>query len=44
VDKIRSYMRFQTVYSYAPFLDVRFENVLLKWNKNLYGITGALYT
>jgi hypothetical protein len=44
VDKIQSYMRFQTVYSYAPFLDVRFENVLLKWNKNLYGITGALHT
>jgi hypothetical protein len=43
VDKIRSYMRFQTVYSYAPFLDVSFENVLLKWNKNLYGITGALH-
>ena len=39
VDKIRSYLRFQTVYSYAPFLDLRFEDVLLKWNKNLYGIT-----
>ena len=30
VDKIRSYLRFQTVYSYAPFLDLRFEDVLLK--------------
>jgi len=39
VDKIRSYLRFQVAYSYAPFLDLRFEDVLLKWNKNLYGIT-----
>jgi len=39
MEKIRSYMRFQIVYSYAPFLDLRFEDVLLKWNKNLYGIT-----
>ena len=39
VDKIRSYLRFQVVYSYAPFLDLRFEHMLLAWNKNLYGIT-----
>ena len=39
VDKIRSYLRFQVVYSYAPFLDLRFEHVLLSWDRNLYGIT-----
>ena len=27
------------MFSYAPFLDERFENVLLRWSKNLYGIT-----
>jgi len=39
LDKIRSYLRFQLVYSYSPFLDERFERVLLKWKTNLYGIT-----
>jgi len=38
LEKIKSYMRWQAIYSYAPMLDMRFEQNLLTYNKELYGI------
>lgn len=37
--KLKSYMRWQLVYSYSPFLSIEFENALLKYNQDLYGIS-----
>ena len=39
MDKIRSYMRWQAVYNYAPFLDFHFEHKLLAYNNEVYGIS-----
>mmetsp|Transcript_38005 Transcript_38005/g.86576 ORF Transcript_38005/g.86576 Transcript_38005/m.86576 type:complete len:752 (-) Transcript_38005:59-2314(-) len=39
LESIRAYMRFQLVHSYAPMMDHRFEEALLAYNKDLYGIS-----
>merc|ERR1711966_641199 len=39
MDKIRSYMRWTAVYSYAPMLDLDFEHELLRYNHEIYGIS-----
>jgi hypothetical protein len=37
--KIRSYLRWQAVYSFAPYLSYLFEDELVTYNKDLYGIS-----
>eukprot|EP00960_Hanusia_phi_P036429 752306-Hanusia_phi.AAC.1 len=39
LEKLKSYMRWQLVYSYSPFLSIEFEDALLQYNKDLYGIS-----
>lgn len=39
MDKIQSYMRWQAVYNYAPFLDFHFEHKLLAYTNDVYGIS-----
>lgn len=37
--EMRSYMRWQAAYNYAPFLSFKFEDELVKYNHDLYGIS-----
>ena len=37
--KIRSYLRWQAVYSFAPYLSYPFEDELVTYNNDLYGIS-----
>jgi len=37
--KIRSYLRWQAVYSFAPYLSYPFEDELVAYNNDLYGIS-----
>mmetsp|Transcript_62050 Transcript_62050/g.146302 ORF Transcript_62050/g.146302 Transcript_62050/m.146302 type:complete len:742 (+) Transcript_62050:56-2281(+) len=39
LDRIRSYMRWQAAYNYAPFLSFPFEDELVAYNKDIYGIS-----
>ena len=39
MEHIRAYMRFNLVHSYAALMDSRFEDALLAYNKELYGIS-----
>ena len=38
-DKIRSYLRWQAVYSFAPYLSFPFEDELVRYNNEIYGIS-----
>ena len=39
LEKMRSYMRWQAAYNYAPYLSFPFEDELVRYNQDLYGIS-----
>jgi len=39
VQEMRSYMRWQAAYNFAPFLSFKFEDELVRYNHDLYGIS-----